>query len=561
MNYIVSVSLRVEGEWNINSGDLGTKLCYNWELNDVCGIGCHGFFGYETEADAIPVDGAIPRSLAHYIYAEYLWLENASSSDTFHIRAFAQNDTTVEWLLDQVVFLPQDDWYWTEWQNNDWERIWGTDSTNASEVDGGDGGDDGGVLTRSFYSPHDPWDPGPGLGDYQRKADGDDAEYAQQVTTADARVLVNTLPTPDEESGARVYGLHGVRFRASEVTLQDDFSRSISGSYPGDLGITSEGFGYKVSGTLYGACPTCPIAYVDGSGVLKMISYSGAGGTTAVQSTPDTTNRGASIAVLDEFIVSGKVRLDIDTYPDWRSSPFLGGLAQNSVSVWLPLAGGSHRLYFSLRDMEWWVERKVGAGSPTVVHGPIDASGWYEDGDWIGWKMEVRRYQFRVKLWDASGSEPGTWDYDTLETTLPFPGSTASSPILRMDLANYGPAAGSDLETQWDDLVIERDSYGETPTEGYVRLERPHGTTFGEIEIPYGAAYFVYWGAGDFTDFSTTYRLAYSYKQWNPTTAPEMQRMSTSFFYFRSIHEFLIPMNWRSSTREGGWKRVLKGNT
>jgi len=70
----------------------------------------------------------------------------------------------------------------------------------------------------------------------------------------------------------------------------------------------------------------------------------------------------------------------------------------------------------------------------------------------------------------------------------------------------------------------------------HAAIEKPDGTLIDQIEIPYGAPYFVYWGKRDWshvdTDLFPYPLLDYSTRVWNDPAAAELQRAGSYFEYF-----------------------------
>lgn len=547
LTYRLYVSHRLEGDWDITQYDAGLSRSYDTIFNLVCQIGAHG--GAINTLENPSLSSFFLRNVSFYSCDLVAQVQNVFKTDTITIRAYSQVGTTLEWLLDQIVMIPAPFGSTGGWTGNDFfssSPDIGT-GTDIVEVDGADGfADDGGKFTLIRSRSLDRGPTG-GSGDYQRKSNGDDAEYLSQVSEADFLTLWNSTTDPDSEpSASHAYTLHRVHYRPSGIITRDEFNRSPT---PPNLGITPEGFGWNTGGTLYPGGGE--IVFVD-SGVLKMKSYSIVGGHhQAWMGQHITTHGGARVALYDQATLTGKFRIPIELYPTWRNSPFFGGLGVNSTSL-RSLGDLRFLIEFEHRDRQWRVR------SPGIDSSWHSVSSWYADGDWVRFKVEHRRHLLRVKFWEDGTAEPGTWGWSNFirEDGLDYP--YGDDPDVAMDVYSpqyfwefiwqpnsYGHSFGmAQLELWWDDIQIERESYGENPQSGYVRLESPDGNAVGEIEIPYGATYFVSWGKNDYT---TTYNdgyddyslLLYSLRTWNDITSPEMQAIDTLLMWFRSVHRKL----------------------
>lgn len=559
-DYMVLVSYRVDGEFDHDNID---TLIHSSDkkFQDVVCIGFHGagFFS-QTEADAQLVNDVLAR-VPHYATTQISTMDFIDkAADVLYVRAFVQDGCAAVVRLDQITLMPMyvpapgivaD--YQMPFQDPD------------DLPDGDDGGDDNGQFTW-LNETTEPQDFGGGRCDFQQKGDGDDAEYLMRVD-AEAEIL----DVPNVTSHA--YALHGVRYREAGDVVNDDFSdRSITVGFGGQhWGITPEGYSWSLSGLAGGTTPRQVAGVTGGEGVQKLNAGTGFGGINSgdiasLLGVPLALGNGAGAAVRvwEQFDFSGKVRFDATTGYD--ADP--GALSSAIIYLLIGFHGGNlqWRLKFNVVNSDdasfagtWsWYETQ-NPSSPYAT-GSI---GGFGPGSTIGWRMERKRYVQRLKVWDASGAEPGTWDYedfrplDTGPTVEAYPyGPDASD----ADFNGYAPTQYFEVRTvwnlisktsltSWDDIVVRYDPYGDTPTDGHVRVERPEGSTYGEITIPYGAGYIVYWGTDDWTDTVAGNEYPkFSVRAWNEEGAPEMQRIETPWFWFLGIAGGIVSMNWSSGT-------------
>jgi hypothetical protein len=182
----------------------------------------------------------------------------------------------------------------------------------------------------------------------------------------------------------------------------------------------------------------------------------------------------------------------------------------------------------------------------------------------FGFRIEQKRYIFRVRIWDAGGAEPGTWDFEDFYlasdgvTAYPYSDNEAtaqtvnSGRVFVLQINNDLDFGGTyPYEVHIHSMRLEHDPYGD-PDDGYVRVERPEGESLGDITIPWGCPYMVYWGRRDWTeadsaDSGTAPELEFSARWWNDPSAAELQRLVTYFYWFRSLHGGgVVSMNWSS---------------
>lgn len=601
LRYICLVSTLIEGDWDTTNDDT-----FRSARPDMHTFACEfGAFGDSTFFPSDSDFGTIVRKwrgLTQYRISSMggLWLlGDVDGTEELHFRAYAQDGTTIEWLIDQLIFIP----YVTSGDHNGWEAgdfnvvpgQQGTfsglyDITAGDWVDGADGGDDNGKYT---------WHPVPlatqdptgvsgadGGGDYQRKSAYADAEYMARVVEEDGFYLANTLASPDTEAAAHCYGIHGPFYMPAQNWITDDFSRTEGdGNFAGanghfqtqQWGNTPEGFAWRSDGgsgpaTNGGGNRIGTAIWVDGSeGLIEIragdpppASASGRvflrtyGGETGPNIGADMQVENVNIAGTFYTTSTGggasASRVDIQT-----EEPTVGG-NQNALAIRFDLINGGWSLIL--------------VSPVTTVAGPFTTS-WYSRGDPVGFRIDIRRLRVLARVWDATGAEPSTWDADVFR-----PLRSGASTV------NYDYGGDLDLELDhvfaktvfirhtvtatdlaydrfhFDDLTVDYDPLGDEEDTS-AAMEKPEGNKLSEIIVPAGAQYLVYWGTRDWTvaDGFGSFWIDFSSRVWNDPAAAELQRSEAVWWWFRSVHGGLIPMNWRSSDRSGHQWRVLSGPT
>lgn len=552
MGYNMYVSYRVPGDWDVTDND---QLLDSTQarFSGVVALGFHGLANAAPDEDDPIIsfefgEFGARRGVPYYATEQLggdMDFFAPESTDTLIVRAFAQDGSTAEWLLDQIILVP----YVTfgsigGWGPEDFEIVGGNFNADPSATndieDGADGGDDNGKFT---------WNPNPGEqlapADYQKKASSSGAEYMVRVVEDDGLELVNSGTSG--QAAAHGYSLHGAHYREAGEYVNDDFSRTISLSTGANLwGDSPQGFGWATSlGT-----PLVLLMGVDGSEGRMFFNGGGAGG--ALQATLGLLNdgTGAQFFLSDQWTFSGKWRIDAASWID----------VDTGASIFQRFVNGN--LSFAIRfdpvDKEWDFGYVTGVTFNSLF-GPEDASSWYADGLQVGFRMEMRRHLIRVRVWDATGAEPSAWDYEDFKPVLS--GTVQAYPYSDDPLvASLGYAENhlnvgaeiispdDDVEVAWDDIIVDCTPEGD-PDDIGASIEQPEGNEVDSITIPYGAAHFVYWGSRNWTDdFGGTFNLDFSSKAWSVTGAADLQRAETSFFYFRTIHGGVVSMLWTSST-------------
>ena len=546
-NYGIYVSYRLEGYLDLTDGPL-LRQCFNETWEDALIVGMHG--GTIAEASAQLLTQTVP-ILPHYRMGFLGTIgrgTDPASTTTLFVRAFSDTGTTIEVLLDQIVFVP-----FSPIVNGNF--IQGSEGmSNTPFVDGADGGDVNGKFTYFPFPPADQSTPG----DYQRKSDGDDAEWFMRLLPDDGNPL---FADDDVHLPAWMYSLHCAGYRGERVWTEDTFdNRTTAGK---DFGLSPEGFGYVVVANSTNA------TFVSGGvGILQQNSLAGGGvavtlGGAPAGTPPTLLNQGMRFMVYDQWEWSGVWELTNDgTLVRVELTPLNGGAGTDANMGYIR---------FSCLTATWVVVYPDGTTSAS-----FDVSAWFGVGALVGFRIEASRYVTRYRIWDASGAEPGTWDEESFYYIDDDPYDYADDLDLSTQIADP-PVAGMKIsaeerditstlfpvEIQLHSMLVEHNPYGD-PEDMSARIEHPEGTVAGEIVVPYGAPYFVFWGKRDWTGYNAdddAWYIEFSAKVWNDPAAAEIQRAEADFFYLWWLEDLnIIPMNWRSADRSPhGQNRILTG--
>ena len=556
MTYQVWFSILIEGDWDLTNANT-FRGANQHEFSFACRLGYHGTTNNPLESGPAWTR-YYPRDRPHYVIVSSEVTGDVTLSETMFVRAFAQTGTTCELLLDQIFLVPfvVSGTHAIEWTNVDFEAVGGNfnlsgsiDIDNGDYVDGADGGDNNGKFTWMPIPWEDEMDLAglTGGGDYQKDPDN---EYMVRVVLDDFLFLENSVT--DAPANAWAYSVHGSNFREAKTWIDDDFARTVTeGGGAGRWGTGPQGFGWFTS-TSNG------LMRVDGAqGVMK--TNNPAGLSTCIASLGISGGGANASAELNApaYTISGIV-----DPPSSGSFPGATNAATAKVSMIGRLgAYPDFEIFFNLLTNTWTL---VAAGTNT-----FDGPTATPTGVPVGWKMEILRHRLKVKVWDASGAEPGTWDYDDFPpngvNAYPYGDFLSRSTqfvawyvSLSFSADDVFPA----LECFWDDVLVEYDPYGD-PGDMTAVMEQPHGDQVGEIDVPYGAYQVVSWGLRNWTitDAGDGY-LDFSAKVWSESGTAELQRAEAPIYWFRVTHQdfTLVPMNWRSAERPGSIQRVLVGD-
>lgn len=266
----------------------------------------------------------------------------------------------------------------------------------------------------------------------------------------------------------------------------------------------------------------------------------------------DTTGLGGARIQSKDLIFSGKL------YPHITgTSPITAGtILQTQILLENPSRPYGSTPYNEsyVIVIDWvaqtWILQDVNANT---IFGPNSAS-WLGLDAPTGWKIEIRRYKLRVKIWDASGSEPGSWDYDDWRV-LPKPNANSvtedfypytnvytpyenPSPLWTCGSITDVETFAHEFEMRFDNIKVEYDAGGD-PADVFIDVEHPEGNSLGTVQIPWGCPRMVYWGQRDWTADDGSGNIvidSLSAKTWNDPSAAEMQRAEAPWWWFRSIH-------------------------
>lgn len=552
LDYDIWITCFMEGERDLTNNDLLNR-CSNYRWNDIGLAGVHGTLD-QTETDPFWESRTLANVPHFWPLQLEVWFVQAAT-DTLHFRFFTQDGTTAEWLIDQIVFVPQGGS--ATWPYDNFQYVFsdvGIPAPTGPE-DGADGGDANGKFTFAVTYQEDSQPTNLDNYDYQRKSDGDDAEYDQ---------VVEQLAEWTEEVAAHGYSFHCARLREELTFTEDTFDNRTTG--PGaatlkDMGISPEGYGYLVIKT-----SAAGTAYVDGTqGVLSLpngiatLGLAFGSDTVTFPSGDMERNQGS--------VLWGHGQWEWRTIMEWVSAD--AGLDVGFLRFFIVENNSqNHKIQLDLVALTW----SYFSPFATLVDGPNDASGFLVQGQPFGFRFEAKRYVFRFRFWDATGAEPSTWDYEDFwiidGTAYPYSDNevTARGTSRRMEVEwdfsgqsfGGGPFAPTVFHVYNNQFL--NNPYGD-PEDGSVRMERPQGDVVDDIVIPWGCPYMVYWGLRDWTEVNTgDLDLDFATRWWNDPTAAEIQRMATYWQWFRITHPALIPMNWRSSDRSPhGQNRILTG--
>lgn len=576
-DYDLYISLLIEGDWNPADDDT-TRDGHQEKFP----LACQGRYWMDALgflSDTQPLDFK-PRLIDSYRIVGASTAFGVVGTEVMTWRFYSQSGTTCEFLLDQIYFVPSAFNNTGTWESDDFQIFGGGQGTATGFVDGADGGDGFGKFTWRPTPIDDPlFATSPGGGDYQR--DPLD-EYMIHVVPPDYFIWNSQSSS---EAVCHAYGLHGPFYVPTQVWTLDDFSRTAGdNNYAGadghfttqSPGDTPEGFGWLVD-NVTGPVTTVGsrrgrTVWVDGSelcfenrgggsavGADIRVNLFGFGGETV-------QNIGARIKD-DNEILSGTFHADSTagsaaglTLEAWINTNFgVVGINPNAIQIMFDLQGGTWQMY-------------VGNG-PVNPLGSLQTLTGYTLGDVVAFKIEVRRYIARAKVWDAGSGEPGAWDVEEFRDLWggaiykPYPYDDDLSYSIEEDdihsvfiryVSNSTPT--NQVIFKMDDIQVEHDAGG-TNESSWASVEQPEGNEIGSMEFPAGCQHFVYWGTRDWTALDGGFPyLDFSAKSWNDSGAAELQRAETVMWWFRSVHAALIPMNWRSADRSPrGQNRILTG--
>ena len=552
--YEVWATFKVECEMDYTDGAvLRASFQEDWVGAGL--IGMHSSTDGESFNRGFDVS-AVPPPLPYFRAVQIAGELQFHTGDTWYLRMAAKTGSSIEIILDQLVIFPDAGFLdATHYPQASGATVF----LDADTQDGLDGGDDNSKFTWFANRPVDNFT---SRGDYQQYADGDSAEYFTQITVPDG-MTVWFSPFGEEQGNPWIYSLHTAMYRGPITWMDDTFDNrdtSDQTTYPnGSYGISPDGFGASMGGS-FGPPPGSRV-YCDGAGSLYVENNTflglwqmdvGSGST----GTSDLVNQGMKLKLYDQW--SWDMILEwADGQPGLHFDPLLGNLqiaAFHSTPVNSPI------IHINLGSPAEWYISDDGTGSPGAAH---DISSWWDVGASMGIRIEQKRHLFRMRLWDASGAEPSTWDhefflYDSTHGD-PYPYSDDENRQAQMaaasvqDLQVRCEITDNDffefpLTFRFTKFTVEHDPYG-SPVDMNVRMERPPGTEIGDQVVPYGTSYWVYWGKRDWTDDDGTgdSYFAWSTKVWNDPGAAEIQRAEVGDYYiFWFESGGLVAMNWSS---------------
>lgn len=586
MTYAMFVSSLIEGDWDETNNDT-YRSSDQAHFVYGCNLGYYGASEFATTEATFNSIDVQSRGLDHYVICNFSgnWhIGDVVGTEVVRFRAYSRTGTTISYLLDQIFLVP----YVADaaphgvdnsWRAKDFKQVPGGGSsfgslslTDGTFVDGADAGDANGKFTwmpvTGGADHQSGWTSQDGGGDFQRKAAYSGAEYMLRVVKDDFYDLWDTRPAPDiEPAAAHCYSACGQHYRSIRTWVNDTFTRTENWptqAQGGSWGRTPEGFGWDVIVTTGG---TPQFAAVDGTkGIHRLGGI--VDGSSSVQTNLGFNDATSALLSMADVTVSGKFLV--------TGGAWFDGNTTAQVRIALPYRGTDQitpAIRFNPIGETWeLVSFHALAGLGTTLHGPVNISSWYAQDSYVAWKLELKRYLIRVKVWDATGAEPGAWDFEGF-ITLNKAGVTkfydyASDLDLTTEIndnrhltvdSSHNDAV-TVWATHWDDIVIEYNPYGNRDDVS-IATERPHGTKVGEIVVPNGAQHMIYWGARDWTDLDAFNDsvLAFSSRIWSDPAAAELQQARLLWYWFRSGRMDIVSMNWREADRTGVATRVLVG--
>lgn len=554
MRYRVFVSLKIEGDWDSTNSDT-LRSAGNDEFVWACA------FSWSFQSDftgTIRRCLAQPRRCPHYVIGEFEGeTTDFDGTQTMYFRAAAEAGTTIEYLIDQVFLVPFR-------FSSSFAAFGGIDSDGLMD-DGPDGGDLNGKFT-AHVNPHETRIslvvPG---GDYQQSPDEELLEY---VTPVD---FSNSISDNGNEVTACAYSFHGAQYR-EEGSLTEDFFGRTEG--PESWGLTPEGFTwdpfpFPSTGYNFFTDGAQGVINTDDSSMGACISLNQVGTIGASIRSPDFSFSGVFSAdeptdVGGAGVFRAFARLWLSSHP-----------AQRSWYVHLDLLAGIWSLH--LANSRTYIGTAIDNGTLSdKFAGDFTIPGW-AFGSPVGFRIEKKRYVLKVRIWDATGAEPSTWDFEdfmpvdnastgnlTAVKDYPYDDDVGYAHRASVQGAMF-PSVGmictdaTQWNTYWDDVKVEYDPYG-NPDDVEVAMTDANGTTLGPITIPYGAQQLVYWGKRDWTTLDGSTPVL-DFTSWvrNVAGAAQLQRAEALLYWFRASPSGIVSMNWRRAHRKSTSRRVLTG--
>lgn len=618
VRYFVAVSFLIEGDWDPDE-PLTTVGMSQYHLSKCAHIAYTFNAGSYNSSQALAY---YPRLMPHYVIATSFINTLLTGTETMHLKAYSFTGTTIEFLIDQVYLVPLVTANATPWDNSDFLFVDGDHASFSVResfedwIDGADGGDDYGEFTLHPFD-FDRQDAfgfvsGSG-GDYQQKSSASGAEYYADVIgseiidggeESDFYFIWNSQTLA--EAASHGYGFHGPLLISTQTWMNDDFSRSIGDdNFAGTDGhfVTDGGWGTSDEGFFWTPVGQVGPSTVSGARVGKAIFADGSRGVMHVRRAADFTDigevschlrssaSGAHIAA-DNLSFTGKFRVDLIAEELVAGTPVSGD--DHDVAAldcgFIESSGNprpTYNIQFAYRTGEFKIEdhqnRSVNPGFFPLLD--WTSIPWWTGAAEVAFRIEVYRYLLRVRVWDPTGAEPSTWDYEGFRNLnlpssfpdYPYTGERLSdiwsaeaerlTPYVRIATGVIVGGGVEEMEASWDDLTVEHDcdpdGTDETGTDTNFSMERPKGVEVESIVVPAGAQHMVYWGSRDWTElfFGDPSFIDFAMKAWNETDAPAMHRAETLAWWFRSVHGGIVSMNWRSGDRSPMVKRMLVGGS
>lgn len=602
--YRVLISLLIEGSWDPDVPDSAGSSSQEQFFHKACQL---MFWGDKTR----PIDSPLgpyhahllPRGLNSYRIVGFAIVGKLNFDDlwenyTIYIKGISAAGSTIEFLLDQLYFipsLPEDTNPWNKWKSRIVSAgdlglgVYGGHPADGPPnylgwfEDGTDGGDILGKFTRHPYPLLEPTGyTYNGGGDYQKS----DNEYYLRVVGyevenssdfSDGQYLSSISPSHK----SYCYSACGPYYVPTQIWVQEDFARTIGdwdltgpdGHFEVDYpwGSTPEGFGWTFEGlagpySITGCTSSIPrhgrAGWVeDGeAGMFTKWAQSTGGSRPYLHAILSPTSQRAGI-LSQNICATGFCRHELVESP----TVLPGSDSENgsvviisTLPIHSPYVEGNIAAPYIIVNLQfkWWEIRL--SGNNSVIGTRQDISSWLAPGVTFGFRLEVERYKLRVRIWNASNSEPANWDFDDFRPGLkklyepPFyerreypyqddlrfieEGNLFGPLSLRLVFSNADHDFYNNYAVYWNSIQVYHDVMGPNRSSSF-SLERPEGNEIGRITIPAGCQHMVYWGKRTWTepDDVDAQVLDFSMKAWNHPSAGLLQRAEVPWVWFGSI--------------------------
>jgi hypothetical protein len=552
MSYNILISYRLLGKWDVTNN--ATMAQTQWEGDYLASqLAVYGYDYAPNLASAHVLESGSYAKNPHYAIGSFESgfpnINYASLSDVIKIVAFGVTGTTHSWLLDHVWLIPfVNSGLHAGFNNNDF--IWQAPSLfsyDSFSFDGPDGGDANGKYTKDERSDNTivtSFDDGGG-GDYQKKSSYAAAEYF-------GTFINDNFGQWDGSDGfasppkVYLYTTGGPVYHPAETWVDDAFTRTVTAGW----GRSPQGYAWTTTGD--GITPNPTVAVNGSQGVISNYYNTTHTGAEAVLK----RTAGTPGIIAGSFTLSGKVKIDVlpgvgpdlvgithifagfRSYPGTINDLYL--VLNPDTSIWNLYLGEYYQ------DVSLAADGTTGLGYFGTNQ---DISAWWGVNVFARWKVEVKRYKIRAKVWQDGTSEPG-WQIDTYlpmvtnppnEFNYRYPYTGGLGHIFLP--GPYSPIVGASSpiltptwNTYWDDIKVEYDPYG-SPANGVYSVDDLNGSQRAQITVPYGSIHLIYWGQDYFTNAGDTNPgPGPSVKVWVDPGGAELELMEAYNFFMMRQH-------------------------